>query len=74
MTAQTKRVQMSIRLQPEQKERFAEAAESCGMDPSVAARQLLELVIERVEHGGDMLDALYEIRKALREANKSDNR
>ena len=44
-----------------------EAAERSGMDPSFAARQLLELVLERVEAGGDMMDALYEVRQALRQ-------
>ncbi|MCI4643315.1 MAG: hypothetical protein MRY64_00855 [Hyphomonadaceae bacterium] len=67
MAASAKSVQLAIRLREEQKTKFREAAERSGMDPSFAARQLLELVLERVETGGDMMDALYEIRQALRQ-------
>lgn len=72
MNATERKVQFSIRMEPEQKKRFSDAAASSGMDPSFAARQLLEMVVERVDQGGDMLDALYEIRQALRERAGKD--
>ena len=64
MATSARKAQLSIRLHESQKERFVEATESCGMDPSVAARQLVELVVQRVEAGGDFIDALYELKKA----------
>ena len=52
-----------MRLHENQKKLFAEATERCGIDASVAARQLLELLIQRLESGGDYIDALYELKK-----------
>ncbi len=57
-----RRVQFSIRLSRRDKERFSAAAESCGLDPSAAARQLIELVVQRVDAGGDLIDALHELK------------
>ena len=66
MAVESRRVQFSVRLKPSDKEAFNAAAERCGLDPSAAARALLELVVQRVESGGDMLDALHEIKTAWR--------
>jgi hypothetical protein len=49
-------------VKPSDKEAFNAAAERCGLDPSAAARALLELVVQRVEDGGDMIDALHELK------------
>jgi hypothetical protein len=44
------------------KERFSRAAEQAGVDPSAAARQLIELVVQRIDSGGDLMDALHELK------------
>jgi hypothetical protein len=67
-----RRVQFSIRLKPEDKETFAEATERCGIDPSVAARQILELVVQRIEAGGDYLDAIHELKTVWRVPRQDD--
>ncbi|MBI3439796.1 MAG: hypothetical protein HY054_14310 [Proteobacteria bacterium] len=59
-----RRVQFSMRLRPQDKDTFSAAAEQCGIDPSVAARQLIELVVQRIELGGDLLDAIHELKTA----------
>ena len=64
MASTARTAQLSIRLHELQKKKFVDATELCGIDPSVAARQLLELAIQRVEAGGDFLDALYELKNA----------
>jgi hypothetical protein len=56
------RVQFSLRLSSRDKERFSAAAERCGLDPSAAARQLIELVVQRIDAGGDFIDALHELK------------
>jgi ABC-type sugar transport system substrate-binding protein len=56
------RVQITVRLKPEDKDYFSTATQRVGMDPSVAARQILELVVERMRRGGDFIDALHELK------------
>lgn len=64
MASDSRRVQFSLRLRESDKLAFSTAAERCGMDPSVAARTLLELVVQRIDAGGDMIDALHELKTA----------
>lgn len=72
MAPEIRRVQFSVRLRPEDKEAFAAATEKCGIDPSVAARQILELVVQRIALGGDFLDALHELKTAWGVPRKSE--
>lgn len=72
MASDNRRVQFSLRLRPEDKDAFAAATEKCGIDPSVAARQILELVVQRVAFGGDFLDALHELKSAWGVPRKSE--
>jgi hypothetical protein len=60
------RVQMTVRLRVDDKEFFATATERCGIEASVAARQILELLIQRLRVGGDFLDALHELKTTWR--------
>lgn len=62
MASDPARVQFSFRLGARTKERFSRAAEQAGVDPSAAARQLIELVVQRLEVGGDLIDALHELK------------
>ena len=62
MTTDVPRVQFSFRLGAREKERFSRAAEQCGVDPSAAARQLIELVVQRLDAGGDLIDAMHELK------------
>ena len=69
----TTRVQITIRLRPEDKDFFAEETEHCGLEPSVAARQILELVIQRMRAGGDFVDALHELKNTWRVPRRRHN-
>lgn len=56
--------QLSLRIREDQKVKFVDASERCGMDPSSVARQMIELALHRVEAGGaDLFDCLYELRQ-----------
>jgi hypothetical protein len=53
-----------VRLHETDKQRFGDAAESVGMDASVVARRLIELMLRRLDQGGDLLDAIQEAKNA----------
>ena len=57
---------LTVRLDPESKRLFSAEAEKCGLEPGVAARQILELYVQRLRSGGDYIQALAEIAAALK--------
>lgn len=59
---------ITVRLKAEDKEIFARGAEECGLEPGTAARQLIELVIQRMRTQGDYVDALQIVKNALKAA------
>jgi hypothetical protein len=74
MATDPRRVQFSVRVSEHDKNVFSEQVERCGMDPSVAVRTLVELAVQRLERGGDFIDALHELKQAWsvpRSANPS---
>ena len=71
MAADANRVQLSVRLDAADKDFFQTATEECGLEASVAARQLLELVVQRMRAGGDYLDALHELKTLWRVPNRA---
>ena len=42
---------LTVRLDPDTKRLFSEQAEKCGLEPGVAARQILELYVQRLRAG-----------------------
>ncbi|MGD9981117.1 MAG: hypothetical protein AB7H66_08570 [Hyphomonadaceae bacterium] len=62
------RVPVTVRLTEEDKVIFSKAAEECGLEPGTAARQLIELVIQRMKRQGDYVDALQIVKNALKAA------
>lgn len=67
------RIPFSIRLDPAAKRALSDAAERCETDASTVARELIELVVQRVEAGGgDLHSALEEMRNLWRERVRSD--
>lgn len=62
------RVPITVRLTEEDKALFAMRAEECGLEPGTAARQLVELVIQRMKREGDYVDALQIVKNALKAA------
>lgn len=66
MATDSSRVQMTVRLKSDDKDFFASMAEDCGLDASVAARQILELFVQRMRTGADYVDALHEVKSVLR--------
>ena len=71
MAKTTGRVALTLRLDPEDKEFFAEQAERCGLEPSVAIRQIIELYCQRMRDGGDFIDALHELKSAWKDQRKA---
>lgn len=61
------RVPLTVRLRPDDKTLFVEAAEKCGLEPGIAARQVLELMVKRLRDDDDFLEALLDMRSALRD-------
>ena len=62
------RVPFTVRLKREDKELFAEATEQVGLEAGIAARQVLELMINRLKEERDYLKALTAMRDAMRTA------
>jgi hypothetical protein len=66
MTKTTNRQPLTVRLDPESKKLFAEEAEKCGLEPGVAARQILELYVQRLRESGDYIQTLSDFSQALK--------
>lgn len=52
------KTQFSFRLESAHKVAFSDAARRCGLDPSAAARCAIELIVQRLERGEDLLAVL----------------
>jgi hypothetical protein len=72
MPSGERRVPFSLRISAQAKAQFSAATERCGIDPSTAARQLLELVVQRLDAGGDFIDALHELKEVWGVPRKSE--
>lgn len=57
-----RRVQFSMRLDEATKHDFSAASQRAGLDPSAAARCLLELCVQRLEVEPDLLAVLHSFR------------
>jgi hypothetical protein len=61
---QGQRVQIGVRVSATDRDYFAGRAQQAGLEPSVAVRQILELVNQRMRAGCDFIDALHELKTA----------
>lgn len=66
MSKPANRQPLTVRLDPESKKLFAEEAEKCGLEPGVAARQILELYVQRLRESGDYIQTLADFSQALK--------
>jgi hypothetical protein len=66
MSKTANRQPLTVRLDPASKKLFAEEAEKCGLEPGVAARQILELYVQRLRESGDYIQTLADFSQALR--------
>ncbi|MEZ6028763.1 MAG: hypothetical protein R3C46_03335 [Hyphomonadaceae bacterium] len=57
---------LTVRLDPESKKLFSEEAEKCGLEPGVAARQILELYVQRLRESGDYIQTLADFSQAMK--------
>ncbi len=71
MSQPVSRVQLTVRLNADDKAFFAEEATRCGLEPGVAARQILELYVQRMRDGGDFIDALHALKCAMRQQEQA---
>lgn len=71
MTKKAGRAALTLRLDQEDKVFFSEQAEQCGLEPSVAIRQIIELYCQRMRAGGDFIDALHELKSAWKDEQKA---
>lgn len=67
----TNREPLTVRLDPESKRLFSEEATKCGLEPGVAARQILELYVQRLREGGDYIQTLADFSAALRSSRSA---
>ena len=65
MTKTANRQPLTVRLDPESKKLFAEEAEKCGLEAGVAARQILELYVQRLRESGDYIQTLADFLSRL---------
>lgn len=65
------RVPLTVRLKPDDKVFFAQLTERSGLEPSIAARQVLELLINTMRDDGDFVITLNTINAALKESRAS---
>jgi hypothetical protein len=63
--AETNRIPLTIRLRPEDKQTFVVAAEQCGLEPGIAARTVLELMVRRIRTGRTFFQAVGDVERAL---------
>lgn len=70
------RVQIGVRISAADKDFFSDRATEAGLEPSVAIRQILELMNQRMRAGCDFIDALHELKTAwrLHEQTEMDRR
>jgi hypothetical protein len=68
MTDVAVRVPLTVRLKPDDKAFFTTLTERSGLEPSIAARQVLELVIQTMRSDGDFVITLNTLNAALRAA------
>lgn len=66
MSKTANRQPLTVRLDPESKRLFAEEAEKCGLEPGVAARQILELYVQRLRESGDYIQTLADFSQAMK--------
>ena len=66
MSKTQNRQPLTVRLDPESKRLFSEEAEKCGLEPGVAARQILELYVQRLKESGDYIQTLADFSAALK--------
>ena len=66
MTKSATRTPLTVRLDPESKKLFSEGAERCGLEAGVAARQILELYVQRLRETGDYIQTLSDFSNALK--------
>ena len=68
MAGETIRSPLTVRLRPEDKEYFSTLTEQSGLEPSIAARQVLELVIQAMRSDRDFVVTLNTLNGALKAA------
>ena len=66
MSKTANRQPLTVRLDPESKRLFSEEAEKCGLEPGVAARQILELYVQRLRESGDYIQTLADLSQAMK--------
>ncbi|MEZ5938009.1 MAG: hypothetical protein R3C52_07290 [Hyphomonadaceae bacterium] len=66
MTKTANKQPITVRLDPDSKRVFSEQAERCGLEAGVAARQILELYVQRLRESGDYIQTLADFSSALK--------
>ena len=66
MSKTANRQPLTVRLDPESKKLFSEEAEKCGLEPGVAARQILDLYVQRLRESGDYIQTLADFSQAMK--------
>lgn len=62
---------LTIRLRPDDKATFVAAAARSGIEPGIAARTIMEMVIRRMKDGQTFFQAVGELERALEERSEA---
>ncbi len=65
--AELNRQPITVRLKPEDKEFFVQVTEESGLEPGIAARTILELMIKHLRDDRNFFEALGDLQRALKE-------
>jgi hypothetical protein len=60
------RVQLTVRLNADDKQLFSAATQASGFESGVAVRAILELCIARIRAGTDFIDVLHILKTAMK--------
>lgn len=63
---------LSVRVPERDKAALVAASTACGVDASVAVRQVVELMARRFEAGADFWDVMAELKAALQPSHDSE--
>ena len=61
----TRTAHLSVRIPEKAKEALSKATAAAGVDPSIAIRQVVEMMVRRFEAGADFWDVMHEMKSAM---------
>ena len=73
MAAAEQRKQFSVRLKADDCDLLSTESQAAGLEPAVAARQILELFIQRLREGEDYVGVLHAMNQAMKAGGRREH-